>query len=296
MGINTNQDTLKAESLIADSTAIIDCRSQQQYQQGHIQGATHIPVTQLFSRMHELPRRAFPINICVTADIEEQAISFLHSKGYEIQQVITWQPTLSKKLDAIQRLEHGAQSRQLWQAAPIIQHFIKQTSKQLNIAPGTGLDIACGSGRDMVYMAQHDWKMHGVDYLPDALNRAQSLAQNNQVSIQTYQQNLQNIDTPFQTLSLEQQFPSAFDFISVSRYLHRPLLQYLSPLLQPGGVLIYQTFMQGCEKISSPKNPHFLLRKDELRHQFIDLEIILDEVEHLDDGRPISRFIARKPL
>jgi hypothetical protein len=67
-------------------------------------------------------------------------------------------------------------------------------------------------------------------------------------------------------------------------------------LLAPGGVLLYQTFMQGSEQFGSPRNPNYLLRPHELAQTFAGLTILLDEVEYLEDGRPLSAFIARRPL
>ena len=55
-----------------------------------------------------------------------------------------------------------------------------------------------------------------------------------------------------------------FDAIVVCRYLHRPLLPDLAQSLAHGGVLIYETFMQGHEQYGRPKNPDFLLRSNEL--------------------------------
>jgi SAM-dependent methyltransferase len=55
-----------------------------------------------------------------------------------------------------------------------------------------------------------------------------------------------------------------YDGIVVTHYLHRPLLPSLGTALAPGGVLIYETFMQGNEKYGKPASPAFLLRPGEL--------------------------------
>ena len=51
--------------------------------------------------------------------------------------------------------------------------------------------------------------------------------------------------------------------------------------------------MQGSEQFGSPRNPNFLLKPGELAQVFAGAEILLDAVETLDDGRPVSAFIAR---
>jgi SAM-dependent methyltransferase len=55
-----------------------------------------------------------------------------------------------------------------------------------------------------------------------------------------------------------------FDGIVVVNYLHRPLFEGLINALKPGGVLLYETFAEGNEKYSRPRNPDHLLRTGEL--------------------------------
>ncbi len=55
-----------------------------------------------------------------------------------------------------------------------------------------------------------------------------------------------------------------FDGIIVTNYLHRPLFARLAGALGPGGILIYQTFGVGNERLGKPSNPNFLLRPGEL--------------------------------
>ncbi len=37
------------------------------------------------------------------------------------------------------------------------------------LAPGRGLDLGCGFGRAAIYLAQHGWRMDGVDFVPQAI-------------------------------------------------------------------------------------------------------------------------------
>ncbi len=57
---------------------------------------------------------------------------------------------------------------------------------------------------------------------------------------------------------------SASTAIVVTNYLHRPLLPVLRDSLEPGGVLIYETFAAGNERYGRPSNPEFLLQPGEL--------------------------------
>ena len=55
-----------------------------------------------------------------------------------------------------------------------------------------------------------------------------------------------------------------FAAIVVVNYLHRPLFPHILASLDAGGVLIYQTFAEGNEKLGRPSNPDFLLAPGEL--------------------------------
>jgi SAM-dependent methyltransferase len=55
-----------------------------------------------------------------------------------------------------------------------------------------------------------------------------------------------------------------FGAIVVTNYLHRPLFPALFAALQPGGILLYETFMEGNERFGKPSRPEFLLKDGEL--------------------------------
>jgi SAM-dependent methyltransferase len=55
-----------------------------------------------------------------------------------------------------------------------------------------------------------------------------------------------------------------FGAVVVTNYLHRPLMPALIDAVEPGGVLLYQTFMDGNERFGRPTNPAHLLRDGEL--------------------------------
>jgi len=66
-----------------------------------------------------------------------------------------------------------------------------------------------------------------------------------------------------------------FDGIIVCNYLWRPLFEMVRQSLAPGGVLIWTTFAAGNEAFGRPRNPDFLLRRNELASVMSsDLEII----------------------
>ena len=56
----------------------------------------------------------------------------------------------------------------------------------------------------------------------------------------------------------------SFGAVIVTNYHYRPLRPILLDSISAGGVLIYETFMQGNERFGKPGNPDFLLKDGEL--------------------------------
>ena len=85
-----------------------------------------------------------------------------------------------------------------------------------------------------------------------------------------------------------------YDAIVVTNYLHRPLFPAIREALAAGGVLIYETFAMGNERLGRPSNPDFLLRPGELLEAFAGLTVIAFEQGEVTDPRPavIQRIAA----
>ena len=271
-------------------TATIDCRSWAEFCSIHIKGAVSIPAEHLFARLHELPQKTEPLVLYGSQAELQLAEAFLTERGYDIIEKLEWNEQLLKRLTDLQQLEQGSLQPRLWQPAPLLQRFVEEFMPHYAIQAGKGLDLACGAGRDLVYLALNGWQMTGVDWSADSIQRVTQLAAQHQVQIKAYQRDLETSSDPLSDWPDEQ-----FDLICVARYLHRPLFPVIRRLLKPNGILIYQTFMKGCENtaVGRPRNPRFLLEPQELASYFPHDDIWLDEIEILPDDRPISAFVVR---
>lgn len=116
---------------------------------------------------------------------------------------------------------------------------------------GPVLDLACGSGRHARWLAAQGFPVLAVDRDPAALASLAGTA-----GVEVRQADLEAGAWPLPG--------RRFAGIVVTRYLHRPLLPILASALAPGGVLIYETFMQGNEAWGRPSRPEFLLAPGEL--------------------------------
>ena len=150
---------------------------------------------------------------------------------------------------------------------------------------GRVLDLACGTGRNTLWLAGQGWQVEAVDRDAASLAPLQGLA-----NITTRQADLENAAWPYTG--------QMFDAIVVCRYLHRPLLPLLADSLTTQGILIYETFMQGHELYGRPQNPDFLLKSNELLQAFMpDLTIIAFEQGKLEQSPPavLQRICALRP-
>jgi SAM-dependent methyltransferase len=57
-------------------------------------------------------------------------------------------------------------------------HPIARTLQNLvgELPAGKALDLGCGTGDSSIYLAQHGWKVTGVDYVPTAIEKARAKA------------------------------------------------------------------------------------------------------------------------
>jgi hypothetical protein len=83
----------------------------------------------------------------------------------------------------------------------------------------------------------------------------------------------------------------------VTNYLFRPLLSHMVEAVEPGGMLLYETFAVGNERFGRPRNPDFLLRPGELLAvTAAELHVLAYEDLIVDVPRPaaIQRIAARR--
>ncbi len=267
---------------------LIDCRPKQTFIAGHALAAANLPAAELAQRMHELPDTTQAITLMGDAASLTIAREFLVSKGYCVLHEICDDGKIVAQLKQQGQWQEGDISQRLWQPSPLISCFVHELMPLHGVKVGKGLDIGCGSGRDLVYLSMNGWQMTGVDVQPAAVARAQALASSQHVTITTQVRDLETGADPFADFT-----DGSFELISVARYLHRPLFPVIKRLLKKGGAIVYHTFMVGSEAFGSPKNPNFLLKAGELADVFSDAEILLDEVVTLADSRPMSMFVAR---
>lgn len=140
---------------------------------------------------------------------------------------------------------------------------------------GSVLDVACGNGRHVRFLAAQGLRVTGVDRDEAALAPLRGEAE-------VVVADLENGPWPLGDRQ--------FDAVVVTNYLWRPLWPQLLRSLAPGGVWIYETFARGHERLGRPSRPEFLLQPGELLQVSSGLRVVAYE-----DGllSPPDRLVQR---
>ena len=146
------------------------------------------------------------------------------------------------------------------------------------------LDLACGGGRHALHLAAQGHPVTAVD-----IDLAGSAPFHSSPGIEWVRADLENAAWPFPG--------RRFGAVVVTHYLHRPLMPVLLESLEPGGLLIYETFALGQAKYGRPRNPAHLLLPGELLEAVHGRMRVLayEDVEEPDLGRCMQRLCARRP-
>lgn len=150
---------------------------------------------------------------------------------------------------------------------------------------GRALDLACGRGRNTLYLARQGLAAIGVDRSRDALEAGRDAAARANLKPSFVQADLTRFTLP----------ANAFSVVICFKYRNCKLYPSIRAALRTGGLLIYETYTR--EHASSglkPRNPEHLLERSELYRAFGDWEIIFYREVWM--GRGTASVVARKPF
>ena len=141
-----------------------------------------------------------------------------------------------------------------------------------DLPPGRALDLACGAGRNALWLARRGWEVVAIDGAAEAIR------------ILREHTGALPIDT--RVLDLESGQPLAFedasfDLVAILFYLHRPLFAEAKRLVRPGGIVVAAARTTGI-------NPRFCVSPGEMRGFFEGWEVVVER-----EGE-IAEMVVRK--
>jgi SAM-dependent methyltransferase len=149
-------------------------------------------------------------------------------------------------------------------------------------------DVACGGGRHVRWFAARG---HDVVAIDRDLSGVAALADDPRVEL---------IEVDLEDGSAPPLPSRAFGAVVVTNYLWRPILGAVVDAVAPGGLLIYETFAVGNERLGRPTNPDFLLRRNELVELALAHGLVVVAFEDVEVEQPkpavVQRIAARRPV
>jgi tellurite methyltransferase len=153
------------------------------------------------------------------------------------------------------------------------------------LKPGRALDLACGAGRNAVWLAQNGWSVTAVDGSTAAIEIVRGRAVNAPLAIDARVADLEKSEYIIEA--------DSWDLIAMCYYLQRDLFEPAKRGVAPGGVVL--AIVHIPEPGSEPSR--FSLMPGELRNYFQGWEIL-----HSYEGPPedpehrrwVAEIVARR--
>lgn len=178
------------------------------------------------------------------------------------------------------KAETGASDESASEPTPLVERFLS------DVQPGTALDLAAGSGRNAIWLAQHGWEVTAVDGASTAIDLLRKRSACVGVSVRGIVADLQSGEYVIE--------PAAWDAITICYYLQRDLIEPAKLGVRPGGMLIVIVHItEGDEQPTESR-----LRPGELARYFEGWDIL-----HQYEGKPndpehrrsAAEVVARRP-
>ncbi len=130
--------------------------------------------------------------------------------------------------------------------------------------PGKALDIACGSGRNAIFLASRGFAVEALDISAVALAQARQAAAAAGAQLDWIEHDL------------DEGLPAAgsYQLVIQMHYVNAAITRSVPSLLAPGGVFICQQHLQTSEAVGGPQSPQHRVAAGELPQQVVDLEVL----------------------
>ena len=163
-----------------------------------------------------------------------------------------------------------------------VSSLVKKYIENVNI--GQAIDVACGMGKNTHFLADLGFCIDAIDISDIALKSVKNSATINKIESDLDSYNLT---------------PNKYDLIVNMYYLNRRLVSQMKESLRSGGVVIFETFIVAHGDFEMPTtNLDHLLRKNELLHSFIGLNIIYyeEKIQISQKGQrvKVASIVAKK--
>jgi SAM-dependent methyltransferase len=170
-------------------------------------------------------------------------------------------------MDRHQWDERYATDELIWRAEP--NRFLVEEATGME--PGRALDLACGEGRNAIWLAERGWAVTGVDFSSVGLAKARRLAAQRGVDVTWLEDDVVAWAPPRESFDLVLVF-----YLQLPAVDRRRALAGAAAALAPGGtiVMVGHDSTNLTEGHGGPKDPAVLYGPEDLASDLAGLEVV----------------------
>jgi SAM-dependent methyltransferase len=157
------------------------------------------------------------------------------------------------------------------------------------LAPGRAIDLACGEGRNAVWLAERGWQVTGVDFSKVGLEKARRLAHARGARVDWIAADLLRFRPDLQAFDLVLVF-----YLQVPAAQRTPIVRAAADAVGPGGVLL----LVGHDSSNiehgygGPQNPAVLYTAEDIARDLHGSALRLERAERVE--RPVETAEGRR--
>jgi tellurite methyltransferase len=181
-----------------------------------------------------------------------------------------------------ERYRSGDRSKEDLETAPN-PRLVETASK---LTPGKALDLACGTGRNAIWLAARGWQVTAVDGVASAMDILHKRAAARHLTVESHVADLEKDGYRIE--------PDSWDLIAMCFYLQKSLFEAAKRGVRPGGVVLVIVHIAAPGEVPTEHQ----LRPGELAAYFSDWRIFHSYEGTPNDPphqRPVAEIVARRP-
>jgi SAM-dependent methyltransferase len=182
-----------------------------------------------------------------------------------------------------------AEVESVWSLTP--NRFL--VAEAADLRPGRALALACGEGRNAIWLAERGWLVTAVDYSDVAIEKARQRAAGERVAVDLHVQDLLAFEPDRRAYDLVLVL-----YVQIPAAERRQVLAMAAEALAPAGTLLLvgHDLLNATEGVGGPSDPSVLYTPDDIVAELPGLEIekaerVLRDVEDAD--RPAIDALVR---
>jgi SAM-dependent methyltransferase len=177
---------------------------------------------------------------------------------------------------------YRAREQLFTEPSPLVAGFSRK------LGPGLALDLACGPGRNSLYLAAQGWRVTAVDGSPLAIEILRERALERKLEIESAVADLESNEFDIES--------GSNDLICDCYYLQRSLIPKMKLGVRPGGIIVAIVHLAEADQ---PQGTPTRARPGELRDIFEGWKILHEyegKSREACHQRPVAELVAQKPV